>query len=83
MAKIVIYSTSHCPYCVRAKNLFTKKGLSFEEVQMDERPDELRELKKRTGLMTVPQIFINDKLIGGFSDVAALDEKGELDTLLK
>lgn len=82
MAKVVIYSKSHCPYCVRAKSLFDRKGVKYEEKMMDENPSEYAELKKRTGMMTVPQIFINDQLVGGFTDLAALDNENKLDTLL-
>lgn len=83
MAKVVIYSKSYCPYCVRAKDLFTRKGVAFEEIFLDDRPEEYAALKERTGMMTVPQIFINDQLIGGFTDLAALDNAKKLDDLLK
>lgn len=82
MAKVVIYSKSHCPYCVRAKSLFDRKGVKYEEKFMDDDPDGYAELKKRTGMMTVPQIFINDQLVGGFTDLAALESDNKLDTLL-
>jgi glutaredoxin 3 len=55
----------------------------FEEINLDGKDDELAELRARTGLRTVPQIFIGEKMIGGFSELAALDAKGELDPLLK
>lgn len=83
MAKIVIYSTPICPYCVRAKELLKKKGQSYEEVDISANPmvrDEMME--KSGGRRTVPQIFINDQHIGGFDDLAALEQKGELDALL-
>ncbi len=83
MAKVVVYSKSHCPYCVRAKNLLKQKGVAFEEVNLDDKLDEFDALKKKTGQMTVPMIFINDKLIGGFSDLSALESKDELDAMLK
>jgi glutaredoxin 3 len=83
MAKVVIYSKGYCPYCVAAKNLFAKKGVQFEEIFMDDKPDEYQALKERTGMMTVPQIFINDELIGGYTDLAALDKANKLDPLLK
>lgn len=82
MAKVVIYTKSHCPYCVRAKNLFDRKGVQYEERFLDDKPEEYAELKKRTGMMTVPQIFIDDQLIGGFTDLAALDNENKLDSLL-
>ncbi len=83
MANIVIYSKDYCPYCVAAKNLFNKKGVQFEEIFMDDKPDEYQALKERTGMMTVPQIFINDELIGGYQELAALDRANKLDPLLK
>lgn len=82
MAKVVIYSKTYCPFCVRAKTLFTNKGVSFEEIMVDSKPELFVELKEKTGMMTVPQIFIDDKLIGGFTELAELDSKGELDPLL-
>lgn len=81
-ADVVIYTKSFCPYCVRAKELLTRKGVKFKEIYLDDQPEQYDELKKRTGHMTVPQIFINDQMIGGFSDMSALDQKNELDQLL-
>jgi glutaredoxin 3 len=82
-AKVTIYSKTYCPYCDRAKALFKAKNVSYEEIKVDDTPEEYVKLKERTGLMTVPQIFINDKLIGGFTDLKALDDQGGLDPLLK
>lgn len=83
MAKVVIYSKTYCPFCVRAKNLFDSKGVAYEEIMVDSDPQLFNDLKKKTGMMTVPQIFIDDKLIGGYTDLAALDQQGGLDPLLK
>lgn len=83
MAKVVIYTKSNCPYCVRAKDLMDHKGVAYEEIYLDDRPEEYAALKQRTGMMTVPQIFINDTLVGGFTDLAALDREGKLDPMLK
>lgn len=82
MAKVLIYSKTYCPYCDRAKALFKSKNVSYEEIMVDDKPDVYAELKQRTGMMTVPQIFINDELIGGYTDLAALDNAGKLDPLL-
>jgi glutaredoxin 3 len=82
-AKVIMYTKTFCPYCVRAKDLLNSKGIKVVEINLENKPDELAALKQRTGLMTVPQIFINEKLIGGFSDMAALDAEGKLDPLLK
>lgn len=83
MAKVQIYSKQNCPFCVRAKTLLNNKGVKFEEIMVDSDPELFISLKKRTGMLTVPQIFINDKLVGGYTDLAELDGKGELDPLLK
>lgn len=60
-----------------------KKGVAYEEVVLDGKDKELNELRQRTGMRTVPQIFINEKLIGGFSDMTQLDQEGQLDPLLE
>lgn len=81
-AKVTIYTTQFCPYCVRAKNLLNQKGVPFTEVNLEGKPEELAALKERTKWRTVPQIFINDKLIGGFTELLALENSKELDKLL-
>jgi glutaredoxin 3 len=79
MAKhIQVYTWANCPYCIRAKNLLNGKGLPFEEINLDGKDKEVAELREKTGQRTIPQIFIDDKFIGGFSELAALDAKGEL-----
>ena len=83
MAKIQIFSKTTCPACVMAKEILTKKGVSYEEVVLDGKPEETQKLMTRTGMKTVPQIFINEKLIGGCSDLMELDRKNELDPLLQ
>lgn len=82
MSSVKIYTWTVCPYCDRAKALLKSKGVSYEEINLDGKDDELKELRERTGLRTVPQIFINEELIGGYSDLADLDAKGELDAKL-
>lgn len=82
MARVVMYTTQYCPYCVRAKALLRHKGVTFEEVDVGG-DDELRQkMVEASGRRTVPQIFIDDKPIGGFDDLKALDDQGELDRLL-
>lgn len=83
MKKVVVYSKDYCPYCDRAIALLKSKGVKFDVIDLEDKPEEFQALKNRTGLMTVPQIFIGDHLVGGYSDMAALDRKGELDPLLK
>jgi len=83
MVKIVIYTTSYCPYCLRAKQLLNHKGVAFEEIDVGG-DDDLREkmIEESGGGRTVPQIFIDGKPIGGCDELYALDQDGELDRLL-
>jgi glutaredoxin 3 len=80
---VVMYSTAFCGYCQRARNLFERKGAAVREIKIDE---DARErdvmLKKSGGRRTVPQIFIGERHIGGYDDLAALDRAGQLDPLL-
>lgn len=83
MAKVVVYSTQICPYCVRAKELLTRKGVAFEDIKVDNSVKLKHEMVERSGgRMTVPQIFIGDIHVGGCDDLYALEAKGELDPLL-
>ena len=81
-AKVVLYSKDPCPFCVRAKRLLTEKGIAFEEIDLTDKPDEIEAIKQKTGWRTVPIIIINDKLIGGYDDLKALDNDGKLDAML-
>ena len=83
MPKVTVYTKSNCPYCIRAKDLLSRKGVKFEEIYLDDRPEEYATLKQKTGLMTVPQIFIGEELVGGYTDLAGLDQAGKLDSMLK
>jgi glutaredoxin 3 len=77
-----MYTTTFCPYCVRAKALLAHKGVAFEEIDVGA-DDELREkMVEESGRRTVPQIFIDGAPIGGFEELRAMDEEGELDRLL-
>lgn len=82
MAKVTIYSKTYCPYCDRAKQLFQSKNQEYEDICLDDKPEELKALQDKTGMRTVPQIFINQKLIGGFQELSQLDSAGQLDPLL-
>lgn len=82
MAKVVLYTKAWCPYCVHAKTLLEGKGVEYVEENLEDRPDELAALVQKTGMRTVPQIFINDELVGGFSELSALDKEGKLDEML-
>jgi glutaredoxin 3 len=81
-ADVRIYVTSWCPYCVQAKRLLQKKGAAFKEIDVEDRDDLRSWLISASGQRTVPQIFINGKSMGGFSDIDALDRQGKLDPLL-
>jgi glutaredoxin 3 len=78
MKKVEIYTWGYCPYCIRAKNLLKEKGLEFTEIPLDGKEDKLAELRERTGQRTVPQIFIDDQFIGGFSELSAMNAEGKL-----
>jgi glutaredoxin 3 len=81
MTSVKMYTWGACPYCIRAKALLSSKGIPFEEINLDGKDQELQALREKTGQRTVPQIFFGEKLIGGFSDLAALDSNGELDRM--
>lgn len=84
MKEIVIYTTEVCPYCIRAKNLLKKKGVAFKEVRLDQTPDLVDDVvRKSGGRKTVPQIFIGDNHIGGCDELYALDRDGKLDPMLE
>jgi len=83
MAKVEIYSTMWCGYCARARALLQKKGVAFEDIDVDADTTKRDEMIKRAGgRMTVPQIFIDGQHIGGSDDLAALDRAGKLNSLL-
>lgn len=78
-----MYSTAACPYCQRAERLFSAKGIvSIERIRVDLQPERRAEMKAKSGRRTVPQIWIDDRHIGGYDDLAALDRAGKLDPLL-
>ena len=84
MARIKIYSTGTCPICVKTKTLLTKWNISYEEARIDQNPDELREMSRiSNNARTVPQISIDGKWIGGFSELTELHMDGELDGLVE
>ncbi len=80
---IVVYKKDPCPYCDRAMNLLNGKDLKYEVVDLTGKMDEMQKMKEKWGWQTVPIIVINGKLIGGYNDLKALDQSGELDLLLK
>lgn len=83
MAQIEMYVDPFCPYCARAKRLLTSKGVTWTEIDVIAEPKLRAAMRERTGgKNSVPQIFIDGKLIGGSDDIHALDAKGGLDPLL-
>ena len=83
MAKVTMYSTGVCPYCLMAERLLRAKGVAqIEKVRVDLDPPRRREMEERTGRRTVPQIYVGERHVGGYDDLAALDRAGELDPLL-
>lgn len=83
MAAVVMYTTASCPYCVHAERLLRSKGVvEINEVRVDLDPQRRVEMMERSGRRTVPQIWIGERHVGGFDDLRALDQAGELDHLL-
>ena len=83
MATVKMYTTAVCPYCIRAKQILTARGVKeIEEVRVDMDPGERARMMEITGRRTVPQIFIGDTHVGGCDDLMALDARGGLVPLL-
>ncbi len=83
MAKVLMYTTAVCPYCIRAEQLLKRKGVAeIEKIRIDLEPERKEEMVQRTGRKTVPQIFIGDTHVGGCDDLHELDRQGGLDPLL-
>jgi glutaredoxin 3 len=82
MPPVVLYGTRICPYCVGARLFLRKRGVAFEDIAVDGKPELRREVEVRSGRDTVPQIWIGDYHVGGFTDLLALDREGVLDQLL-
>lgn len=82
-AKVLMVKKNPCPFCDRAKNLLDAKGIAFDVLDLTGKPEELDAWKEKTGWKTVPMIFINDNLVGGYTDLKALDDEGKLDALIQ
>ncbi len=83
MPKVEVYSSQFCGYCARAKRLLSQKGVEWVEYDVIENPEKRAEMSQRAGgRMTVPQIFIDGKHVGGSDDLYALDHAGKLDSML-
>ncbi|MBM7061084.1 glutaredoxin 3 [Pseudomonas sp. UL073] len=83
MSAVVIYSSDWCPYCIRAKQLLTRKGVAFDEIKVDGQPQLRAEMTKKAGRTSVPQIWIGSQHVGGCDDLYTLERAGKLDALLR
>ncbi len=83
MKTVTLYSTATCPWCVQAESLLNRIGAPVEKIRVDQSAEERDTMIARSGQRTVPQIFIGDRHVGGFSELHALEQQGELAGLLK
>ncbi len=83
MPKVQVYTKQYCPFCVRAKALLQRKGVAFEEIDVENDDARRAWLVEASGQRTVPQVFVDGRPLGGFSDVDALDKQGKLDPILR
>jgi len=82
-AKVIMYSTRFCPYCMRARKLLKNKNIKYEEITLGLGSGLRQEMEQKSGRTSVPQIFINGQAIGGYDEMAQLNRDGKLDTLLE
>lgn len=83
-ARVIMYATAVCPYCVRAEQLLRSRGVTdIEKVRVDLEPARREEMMQKTGRRTVPQIYIGERHVGGCDDLYALDRAGQLEPLLR
>ncbi len=82
VTNVIMYATRFCPYCMRARSLLKRKGVEFDEISVSGDNILWAEMEEKSGRNTVPQIFINNQPVGGYDDIAALNQAGELDLLL-
>jgi glutaredoxin 3 len=83
MAAVRMYCTGSCPYCVMAERLLESRGVAIDKIRVDLDPEKRGEMMQLTGRRTVPQIYIDKTHVGGYDDLAALDQAGKLDELLR
>ncbi|WP_412851968.1 glutaredoxin 3 [Ectothiorhodospira shaposhnikovii] len=79
---VVMYGTGSCVFCMLARRLLKGKGVSFDEIRVDQDPAQRELMERRSGRETVPQVFVGDRHLGGYTDLVELDRRGELDVLL-
>ena len=82
MSNVIVYCSKWCPYCTRAKQLLESKGVVYEEISVDGKPDVRADMAKKAGRTSVPQIWIGETHVGGCDDLFALERAGKLDALL-
>ncbi|ADJ27022.1 glutaredoxin 3 [Nitrosococcus watsonii] len=82
MPKVEMYATLRCPYCIGARRLLDSKGIDYTEIRVDLEPEQRAIMINKSHRRTVPQIFINDQPIGGYDELAQLEQTRELDVLL-
>lgn len=82
MTPVTIYLSAYCPYCHRALRLLDSKGISYQTISVDGRPDVRQDMTRKAGIHTVPQIWVGDTHVGGCDDLYALESAGKLDALL-
>lgn len=82
MSEVVMYSSGYCPYCIRARMLLEAKQVSYQDISVDQEPAQRARMQQLSGRTSVPQIWIGERHVGGFTDLLALESKGELDELL-
>lgn len=82
-AKVAVYTTNYCPYCNAAKRFLEKAGVQYDSIDVTNDPEKRMWLVEQSGMRTVPQIFVGDEAIGGFSDMEAMHRRGEFAPLLQ
>jgi glutaredoxin 3 len=83
MSQVVLYGTRFCPYCTAARYLLSAKGVNYEDIPLDSDMNLRREIMDKSGQRTVPQIWIGERHVGGYSELQQLETLGQLDALLK
>ncbi len=79
---VLMYTTRLCPYCMAARRLLAEKNIEYTDIAVDNKPDLRAEMTRLSGQRTVPQIWVGDHHVGGYTELAAADQSGELDRLL-
>jgi len=80
--QVILYSTRFCPYCLNAKALLNSKGIEFEDIQVDGRPELREEMTRKSGRLTVPQIWIGNQHVGGCQELFSLEQSNQLDIMI-